>query len=137
MATKICPECNQGNMYFSGDGRAQECEKCHYRIEIATPDRTLQQLKDDTDLLPIQTTTSYREGQAGSTRLLLVQGIGAVKAGDSEEAYTNLTRLVVVEPGGDKTGGEALLPGAGVGFEADKPGCPARSGHFRRPSQTG
>lgn len=89
-----CPQCGQGRLYFSGDGRARICERCGFRVDIKKPDRTLAKLKEDTRLLPIQSTSEYRQGQANSMRMSLVRGIGAVKAGDMDEAYFCLTRIL-------------------------------------------
>jgi predicted RNA-binding Zn-ribbon protein involved in translation (DUF1610 family)/ribosomal protein S27E len=94
MTSNTCPQCSKGQLYFSGDGRARECERCGYRIQIATPRGTLQQLIEDTTLLPILSESSYRQAQSTSFRISLAQGIGAVKEGDMDEAYYCLTRVL-------------------------------------------
>lgn len=90
--SNLCPHCGKGQLYFSGDGRARECERCGHRIPIVPPTRSVQELRE---------LASYRFdservddiGRAG-TRLLLAQGIAAAKEGDLDEAYHYLGRVL-------------------------------------------
>lgn len=94
MTSNICPQCGKGQLFFSGDGRARECDRCGHKIRIASPRDSLQQLIEDTTLLPVISESGYRYAQVSSFRILLAQGIGAVKEADLDEAYHCLTRIL-------------------------------------------
>ena len=86
-----CPTC-QSRLFFSGDGRFKLCEQCGFKQAITKPRRTAKELVRE---LPKQ--SMYREPdemRRSGARILLAQGIAAVKAGNHDEAYYALSRLL-------------------------------------------
>ncbi|MCL4264883.1 MAG: hypothetical protein KJ069_16800 [Anaerolineae bacterium] len=90
--TNICPQCGKGQLYFSGDGRARECERCGHRLPLTPPRRSVQDLQE-LAAYHINSEQPDNYGRAG-VRLLLSQGIAAAKEGDLDEAYHYLGRVL-------------------------------------------
>lgn len=88
--SRICPECN-AVLYFGGNGRSLQCDRCDYQRPVAVRRShnlrylALHQMFDD---------APEREG-ASQARSLLSLGIAAVKAGDMDEAYYYLERVII------------------------------------------
>lgn len=88
----LCPHCSKGQLYFSGDGRARECERCGHRIPLESPRRSVKELQE----LAFYRFNSERADEFGRTgvRMLLAQGVAAAKEGDLDEAYHYLGRVL-------------------------------------------
>ncbi|MFO7539845.1 MAG: hypothetical protein R6X32_17545 [Chloroflexota bacterium] len=87
---RICPECN-APLYFGGDGRSLQCDRCDYqRPVVLERSYNLHYLA----LSQVVDPTTEREG-ASQARSLLSLGIAAVKAGDLDEAYHYLERVII------------------------------------------
>jgi hypothetical protein len=88
---RICPEC-QHRLYFGGTGRSLQCDNCGYRRSVL-----VERSHNLSYLAQNQTVIRGDDGQGGTTsaRLLLNQGIAAVKAGDHDEAYHYLERVII------------------------------------------
>lgn len=88
----LCPHCGKGQLYFSGDGRARECERCGHRIPLESPRRSVKELQE----LAFYRFNSERADEFGRTgvRMLLAQGVAAAKEGDLDEAYHYLGRVL-------------------------------------------
>lgn len=88
MNSNICPQCGKGQLFFSGDGRARECDRCGHKIKIDAPQKRLS-AQDLLDLGSFRTPASDNERRFGASGIhsLISQGIGAAKAGDLQEAY--------------------------------------------------
>lgn len=100
METTTCPHCNCGQLFFSADGRYRECEQCGCRLAVAVSRPSAQALIDELAFRHANGGRSqpYTFGQAG-VRTLLAQGIGAVQAGDLDEAHHCLTRVLYTDAG--------------------------------------
>jgi tetratricopeptide (TPR) repeat protein len=90
--SNTCPQCGKGQLYFSGDGRARECERCGHRLPL-TGQRRLMQTLEDLASYRIANERADEYGRAG-IRLLLAQGIAAAKEGDLDEATHYLGRVL-------------------------------------------
>ena len=88
--SRICPECT-ATLYFAGNGRSLQCDRCGYQRTI-TRNQTynLSYLALNQIIEP----AAEREG-ASQARTLLSLGIAAVKAGDTDEAYHYLERVII------------------------------------------
>lgn len=96
MSNNNCPQCGRGQLFFSGDGRARECEQCGYRTAVTPPPRALLELKELAAYRTGGSQTIDTFGRAG-IRMLLAQGVAAAKAGDMDEAYYCLSRVLRTE----------------------------------------
>jgi hypothetical protein len=87
---RICPECN-ARLYYGGNGRSLQCDRCDYRRPVSlTRSYNMRYLA----LNQMIDATPGREG-ASQARSLLSLGIAAVKAGDMDEAYHYLERVII------------------------------------------
>jgi hypothetical protein len=88
--SRICPVCN-APLYFGGNGRSLQCDHCDYKRPVDRQhSRNIRYLARHQmiDEMP------GREG-ASQARSLLSLGIAAAKAGDMDEAYHYLERVII------------------------------------------
>jgi DNA-directed RNA polymerase subunit RPC12/RpoP len=90
----LCPNCNRA-LTFAPDGRSRLCELCDYKEtihkEIPPPEELVQALRFAAHYNRSREEPSLFRSNG---RLLLAQAVGAVKAGDREEAYFCLEKLL-------------------------------------------
>ncbi|MFO7682780.1 MAG: hypothetical protein R6X34_22305 [Chloroflexota bacterium] len=83
--TNLCPQCGR-QMYFGGNGRSLQCEVCGYQQtihkDIPTPAEIVRSLNF---VIQFSERSDRTTGSQGA-RLLLVQGIEAVKEGNAADA---------------------------------------------------
>ncbi|MCB9418646.1 MAG: hypothetical protein H6667_02490 [Ardenticatenaceae bacterium] len=83
MSGAICAECG-GRLVFAPDGRSRQCERCGWKEVVErkrpSPDEIVRTLQ-------FTNQTEASESAAQGVKLRLAQGIGAVKAGDKDEAF--------------------------------------------------
>lgn len=96
-----CPNCDNGRLFFTPDGRSRVCEACGHRVAVAQKRRSA---RDLLDYRPPRIATADEERRFGAAgvRALLAQGIGAAKAGDFDEAYYALSRVLRTETTNDE-----------------------------------
>lgn len=94
-----CPEC-QGALFFTPDGRNQQCERCGYRHELnLAGNKSIAELDKAIRFLGIDRQSAPGEDAVMSSgrrihRDMLAQGISAVKQKKMDEAYYYLSKLL-------------------------------------------
>jgi hypothetical protein len=88
--SRICPVCN-APLYFGGNGRSLQCDRCYYQRPI---DR---ERGINIRYLALNQVIDYllRPEDASQVRFPLTLGIAAAKAGDMDEAYYHLERVII------------------------------------------
>ena len=86
-----CPDC-QATLYFSPNGRFRICERCGYKEPVERPKPKVKELLHELSMM--RDLNDDSDQVRSGTRILLVQGIGAAKAGDMDEAYFALAGVL-------------------------------------------
>lgn len=89
---KICPQCNRGELGFSGDGTAVVCELCGYRRVTAWSPPSLADLKELATYGGIQVSTD--DVRERGNYILLAEAMDAIKAGKWLDGYVHLSQLL-------------------------------------------
>jgi hypothetical protein len=89
-----CPQCGQEQLSLSDNACFRYCEQCNYRIGMADTGAALQNLIEDTTRAPILSNDTYKARASNNLRIWLVQGINAAQAGEMEEAYYFLIKVL-------------------------------------------
>ncbi|MCP4357560.1 MAG: hypothetical protein GY796_06045 [Chloroflexi bacterium] len=95
--TNQCLACGKGKLFFGADGRSRECERCGHRVTITQKQRSAKELLELATFRSAMRRKEENRFAVAGIRILLAQGIGAIKVGDREEAYHALSRVLQSE----------------------------------------
>lgn len=87
-----CPTCG-GPLFFSGNGRSRQCDRCGYREAVATKQPSLKELEYVQRLRNGYDHLNSEDGRS-SARIRLAEGRELVRNGRCDDAYEALTHVL-------------------------------------------
>lgn len=102
-----CPKC-RNKLVYAPDGRGRICERCGYREVVSHAFPAAAELGRAQRLLS-QAANRADHQKLTTLRLTFQQGIGALKAGERDEAYSHLQRVIMSGDADDRMRAEAWL----------------------------